>query len=101
MRPGKRDLTEPAIVSALQRAGCDIHYVERQPWDILVGRAGQNFALEIKSKAGKLTPAQEKFQSEWRGHYAVVRSVAEALRAVGLPVETWVGRSSLQQAPGP
>lgn len=81
---GRRDENEAEIVSALHEAGCDIDYAERKPYDVLVGRAGMCFALEIKAKKGRLQQSQEDFRRTWRGHYAIVRTVAEALKAVGL-----------------
>jgi hypothetical protein len=83
---GKRDLSEAAIVNALTKAGCDIDYAERKPWDITVGRAGLTYLIEIKDKKGDLTESQKDFLLSWRGHYAVVRSPVEALKAVGLGV---------------
>ena len=84
MKFDKRDLTEAAITEALTKAGCDIDYAYRKAYDLVVGRANQVFLLEIKTGKAKLKPSQELFQRTWRGHYAVVRSVDEALRAVGL-----------------
>lgn len=81
---GKRDNAEDAICGALTKAGCDIIYACRQPYDILVGRAGVTYMLEIKSPGGTLTDAQNAFQRAWRGHWAVVRTAEEALAAVGL-----------------
>ena len=81
---GKRDLSEAAIAHALTKAGCDIEYAERKPWDLLIGRAGQCYLLEIKGEAGTLTESQVKFKQKWRGHYAVVRTPTEALKAIGL-----------------
>ena len=40
--------------------------------------------LEVKGPSGKLTPAQVKWHSEWRGPLAVVHSPVEAFAAVGL-----------------
>lgn len=84
MSGSRRDSNEPEIVAALTKAGCSIDYVDRKPYDILCGRAGATYALEIKQRKGKLRDSQIKFQAEWKGHYAVVRSVKDALRAVGL-----------------
>ena len=89
----KRDLTEAAITAALTKAGCDIEYVYRMPYDIIVGRANMTFLLEIKTGKAKLKPSQELFRASWRGHYAVVRTVDEALEAVG------IGGSSLGALP--
>ena len=88
---GRRDSNEATIVSALVKAGCDIDYADRKPYDIVVGKAGKTFLLEIKSLIGKrkpkkkpLTDSQRDFSTEWRGHYAIVATVEEALKAVGL-----------------
>lgn len=81
---GKRDHTEGAIVAALVKAGCSVHYVDREVFDILVGRAGVTYALELKSPKGRLTERQEKFKDTWRGHYAICSTPTEALAAVGL-----------------
>lgn len=39
--------------------------------------------LEVKSKRGKLTPAQKAFHALWKGPLYVVRSVVEALAVIG------------------
>ena len=54
--------------------------------DLLVGRAGSNFLLECKSQKGKLNPIQVSWHEDWRGHRSVVRSIDDALTAVGLKV---------------
>ena len=53
--------------------------------DMLCGRAGVNYLLEAKTDKGKLTIDQEMWHDAWKGAKpAIVRSVDEALRAVGL-----------------
>lgn len=84
MKFNRRDSNEGAIVTALQRGGCSVAYAERQPYDLLAGRAGRTYLLEIKQRAGRLRASQLAFGTSWLGHYAVVRSAEEALRAVGL-----------------
>ncbi|MDR2056586.1 MAG: hypothetical protein LBQ10_12085 [Desulfovibrio sp.] len=85
----KTDRNQDEIVRALLRCGCDVHYI-RRPVDLLVGRAGKNYLLEIKvpkSKGeggGQLTPEQAQFFGIWRGQAAIVETPDEALRAVGL-----------------
>jgi hypothetical protein len=81
---GKRDNAEDAICGALTKAGCDIVYANRKPWDVIVGRAGVTYLLEIKTGSAPLTEAQIEFQKAWRGQYTVVRSAEEALKAVGV-----------------
>lgn len=85
-RAAKVDLIQPEIVAALRAAGCSVEVIGK-PVDLLVGRAGVSYVLEVKSGPGKrndLTPDQVIFFRDWRGHAAVVCSVDEALRAVGL-----------------
>ena len=92
---GRRDDSESAIAGALAKAGCDIEYATRRPYDLIVGRAGMTYLLEVKSlfrtkkpKAKPLTESQIDFKNSWRGHYAVVATPAEALKAVGLGVKS-------------
>ena len=54
--------------------------------DILACVAGRYVALEVKTDAGRQSPAQRKFEAavgRAGGVYAVVRSVAEAEAVVG------------------
>lgn len=90
MKFNRRDANESEIIDALTQAGCDVVGVERQPFDIVVGRAGRTYLLEVKTAKGKLKVSQIKFRETWRGHYAIVRTVDDALRAVGLstPADT-------------
>lgn len=86
-RAAKVDKNQREIVEALRAAGCSVvitsHVGAGFP-DIVVGRAGATYLLEIKGKRGKLTKPQVKFFDEWRGNAVVVRTVDEALKAVGL-----------------
>lgn len=57
--------------------------------DVLCGRQGVNYLLEVKDgakplSAQKLTEAQEAWHQGWAGEVRTVRSVGEALRAVGV-----------------
>lgn len=69
------------IKHALERIGatCD----RRSPGDLVVGFRGHNYLLEIKTQRGKQNEKQVKFQRDWRGQYAVVRTVEEAWQAIG------------------
>lgn len=58
--------------------------MERRPYDLVVGRAGYNFLLEVKTKKGTLKASQVAFRQFWPGHYWIVRDADEALKAVGL-----------------
>ncbi|KKL50575.1 hypothetical protein LCGC14_2304080 [marine sediment metagenome] len=83
----KVDANQPSIVQALRDAYCSvlpIHRVGQGAPDLAVGYQGGTYFLEIKTDKGKLTPAEIEFMDAWRGHYAIVRTVDEALRAIGV-----------------
>ena len=82
----KRDLTEPAIVAALKGAKCRVWQLDR-PFDLLVGRSGKFYVLECKSGTRKATESQQDELSACQAGglpVYLVRSVDDALRAVGL-----------------
>lgn len=86
MRAGRKDANQSEIVAALQAIGCTVK-VMHVPCDLLVGYRGRNALLEIKDgakppSARKLTPDQVIFQAEWRGQYAVVENVDQAIAAM-------------------
>ena len=81
----KGDVNQPDIVAALEKAGCsvlDLSRVGKGCTDLLVGRDGCNYLMEVKTLTGKLNTKQVKFHSEWRGKTYVVRTPEEALRIV-------------------
>lgn len=75
---GKRDAVEPAIVSALKAAGCQVWLLSGtgNP-DLLVKRAGRFYAFEVKSGKAKLTVNQDA------RNWPVLRSVEDALATMG------------------
>lgn len=83
---GKKDDNQGEIVNALWAIGCTV-VVMHTPCDLLVGYRGRNVLLEVKDgnkppSARKQTEAQVIFQAGWRGQYAVVKTVDEAIAAV-------------------
>lgn len=82
-RAQRIDSNQAEIVAALKRAGCTVEFIG-QPLDLLVGRAGVTYLLELKTEDGDVKPGQRDFLKAWNGHAAVVRSFEEALEAVGL-----------------
>jgi hypothetical protein len=84
------DANHHEIIEALRRVGCTVRSlasVGRGCPDVLVGRAGSNWLLEIKDgakppSARKLTPDEQAFFNSWRGQVALVASVQEALDIV-------------------
>jgi len=51
--------------------------------DILAGFRGRNVLLEIKTAHGRLTEDEEEFLATWQGEAHIVRSIDEALHAIG------------------
>lgn len=95
----RRDRNEPEIVKALQAAGASVVRIEsagssqRGVVDLLAGHRGVTYMLEIKTPptgpkgggGGRLSPEQEDFIATWKGGpVVVVRTVLEALAAIGL-----------------
>ena len=84
MRAAKVDLNQRIIVSAFRAMGCcvlHLHTVGQGCPDLLVGRKGTVWLVEVKGPKGKLTPDQEVFHASWPVH--VVRSVDDVLALVG------------------
>jgi len=77
----RRDENEPEIVRALRDIGATIKRLD--DIDLLVGWRGRNYLLEVKVEKGPLKRSQEDMVRTWRGQYEIVRSVDEALRAIG------------------
>lgn len=75
----RRDANEPEIVAALRKGGCKVERLD--DYDLHVKRAGKEYRLEVKMPDGKLTKRQ---QERADNGVIVVRSVTDALRAVGL-----------------
>lgn len=81
----RRDANEREIIEALEAIGCTV--AASDVVDLLVGRQGATYLLEVKDgnktpSRRKLTQSQKKLQAGWKGHYAVVTSVDEAIKAV-------------------
>lgn len=90
-RAARTDANQTEIVSALRGVGCSVqplHAVGGGVPDLLVGKGGTNFLVEVKDgrkppSARQLTPDQRAWHDAWRGNVAVVSSVEEALTLVG------------------
>lgn len=83
------------IVDALRDAGCSVSLIQGANGsagvpDLLVGRSGRNYVLEVKrpkakgQQGGVLSDEQRSWLACWRGSAAVVTTADEALRSVGL-----------------
>jgi hypothetical protein len=80
----RRDVNEARIVPALRKRGATVRYLSAPGLpDLLVGFRGVNYLLEVKAQKGKLTPPEQDFFDEWRGQAVIVRSIEDALIAIG------------------
>ena len=86
----QRDSNEKPIVDALRAIGATVERLNK-PLDLLVGYRGRNYLLEVKLPAGprggtghsELNDGQRLFFQTWRGQRCVVRSMDDALLAIG------------------
>lgn len=81
-RAAKRDANEAAISEALIACGCSVVKLSAPGCpDLLVWHVRKGWQLiEVKSKTGKLTPAQVDWREAWDGPAPLVmRTVDEAL----------------------
>lgn len=84
-RRAKVDINQPEIVKAFRDMGCTVqhlHTIGSGCPDILVGIAGFNILVEIKTPEGKLTMDQILWHDAWRGQVQIVDSVDKAVSVV-------------------
>ena len=70
------DLDQKQMIAQLEGMGfsvLNLSAVGRGCPDLLVGKDGQNFLLDIKSEKGALTPAQIEFHKNWQGHCEIIK----------------------------
>lgn len=91
-RAARVDANHTEIVAALRAAGCSVSSIASVGGglpDLVVGRAGMNYLLEVKDgakspSARRLTGDELVWHENWRGSVETVYSVQDALEAVGL-----------------
>ena len=76
-RAARRDANEPEIIAALEAAGATV--LQADAVDLIVGYKGVTLLMEVKTATGRMEPSQKFLQATWRGQYAVVRTVDDAL----------------------
>lgn len=92
MKAARVDANQQEIVAALRAAGCTVVSLATVGGgvpDLLVGRGGQNYLLEVKRPGrGRHDPEhadkQLSWHAGWRGQVALVYTREAAMRAVGL-----------------
>ena len=84
----RSDANQSTIVAALEVVGATVeHLGGKGVPDLLIGYSGRNYLLEVKTKKGKLNDDQRTWHVQWNGQVAVVRTIAEAFRAVGVQIQ--------------
>lgn len=93
MRPRRIDGNQKELVGQMRKIpGLTVrhtHMVGDGFVDITVGFRGRNYLLEIKDpakppSARKLTPDEEKFHAEWMGQAAVVETIDDVMKVLGI-----------------
>ena len=86
VRKARVDANHGEIVQALRQVGASVQSLasigDGCP-DLLVHYRRRVMFLEVKTPKGKLRPAQVRWMKNWPDLCAVVRSVDEALKAIG------------------
>lgn len=86
-RAAKIDGNQGKIVDGLRAFGASVHIgsaIGQGFPDVIVGYGGRTYLFEIKDPAKpkskrKLTDDQVRFRDSWKGHYAVIETVEQAI----------------------
>ena len=93
MRAKRKDVNQSSIEKSLKQLGfsvADTSALGNGFPDMVVGYAGtMNYLFEVKDpnkppSKRKLTPDEQTFKEKWRGQYAVIETVDDALRIINL-----------------
>ena len=87
----RTDAIQTEVVLGLRRFGYSVqclHTVGKGCPDLLVGKARQNWLIELKSPGGRLTRDELEWITKWQGQVAIAHSLEEALAAIGVKDET-------------
>lgn len=98
-RAARIDSNHSEIVRVLRDIGASVQSLASQGQgcpDLLVGYRSVNHLFEIKDGSKMpskqvLTPDEQRWHQGWRGRVEVIRSVDDALRAVGVMEEDGSG----------
>jgi len=102
----RTDSNQSEIVNALRAFGASVQILAAVGGgcpDLLVGYLGQNYLFEIKNLAGRgdrLTPAENRFFSTWRGKVVVIHDITEALFELRVCAQTSVDQPAREEKAG-
>ena len=77
----KVDKNQKEIVAALRAFGFSVeslHTICKGIPDLLAGRDGYNYLVEVKDDKNTLTEPQQIFHANWRGRIWIIRTVSDA-----------------------
>lgn len=85
----RKDRNEAEIVSALRKLGCTVEPIRSLRGgvpDLLVGKDGKNYLVEIKvPKEGRLSESQKNWRDTWKGGKPfVLRTTDDVVIWVGM-----------------
>lgn len=82
---GKPDGNQQGIIDGLEALGYSVQRLQSVgngcP-DLLVGRGGNNWLIEVKMPGCVLNEAQRDWMKSWRGQAAVARSLEDCLHII-------------------
>lgn len=83
-RRARTDSNHAEILRAARELGFDVWdcHALPGPFDAVLGRAGVNIGIEIKTASGKETRTQREKWAHWRGQRAIVRSIDDLLKSL-------------------
>lgn len=80
----RADANQSTLVEALRAIGASVEILGGKGVpDLLVGYEDENYLLEVKPRNKKLNDDQVRWHAEWKGRVVVVRTTADAFRAIG------------------
>ena len=84
----RRDDNQKEIITGLRSSGFTVHDISQVDGgcgDILAGKNHRTWLFEIKDPDQvKLTPDEKKFSRKWKGQWAIITSLEEALQITGM-----------------
>jgi len=75
----RRDANEPEIVKAFEDCGYSVERIDK-PCDLIVGKWGKSFLIEVKTLTGKLNDKQKEFVEKWKGNYHIIRTIEDVIK---------------------
>lgn len=90
--PKRVDANQPEIVARLREVGASVtptHEIGRGFPDLAVGFRGITYLVEVKDGSKppskrRLTPDEQEWHETWRGQVAIIETVDDALRLIGV-----------------